>query len=274
MNIHRLRSVLVDRVPTSVTVLFGGIGDCGSFCGDTWTWDGRRWSKHVSGPPERDFASMAYDAARGVTVLFGGSCDDSACGDTWTWDGRQWSQQQVSGPPARAGVGMTYDAARRRHGAVRGIRLWRPQLQRHLDLGRQAMVGAAGQRTAVTIWCQHGVRRCPRRHGAVRGIRLRRPRLLRLGGSGGCGGRCGDTWTLVGAPTAVASAAASSGLVSPPGVPSGVQATAVGPDSIRLDWQSGAGRRGSGKDGGHRRDVVHAGRADTGHRVLRGDLRR
>jgi hypothetical protein len=148
-----------------------------------WTWTGQP----ATGPPARGGASMAYDAARGVTVLFGGfgsDCEHAVyglCGDTWTWDGTQWSQQQVSGPPARLRASMVYDAAR-----------------------------------DVTV----------------------------LFGGVGCGDRCGDTWTLVGAPAAVASAAASSGLVSPPGVPSGVQATPAGPDSIRLNlagrgWQTG-----------------------------------
>ncbi len=54
-----------------------------------WTWT----QQPVSGrPPARFGAGMAYDAARGVTVLFGGRGCGIKCGDTWTWDGRQWSQ--------------------------------------------------------------------------------------------------------------------------------------------------------------------------------------
>jgi hypothetical protein len=56
-----------------------------------WTWT----EQPATGPPARSRASMAYDAARDVTVLFGGiDCGSpfSDCGDTWTWDGTQWSQ--------------------------------------------------------------------------------------------------------------------------------------------------------------------------------------
>ena len=55
--------------------LFGGCcGDAG--LGDTWTWDGRRWTQRVPAhsPPPRAGLGMAYDAARGEVVLFGGCC--------------------------------------------------------------------------------------------------------------------------------------------------------------------------------------------------------
>jgi hypothetical protein len=51
---------------------------------------------------------MAYDAARGQVVLFGG-----CCGDTWTWDGTDWTQHfPAHSPTPRSGLGMAYDAAR------------------------------------------------------------------------------------------------------------------------------------------------------------------
>lgn len=55
---------------------------------------------------------MAYDSARGVTVLFGGYAGFSLS-DTWEWDGTSWTPQSVSGPrflhyrPA-----MAYDSVR------------------------------------------------------------------------------------------------------------------------------------------------------------------
>jgi hypothetical protein len=33
---------------------------------------------------------MAYDAARGEVVLFGGKSASGGCGDTWTWDSKNW----------------------------------------------------------------------------------------------------------------------------------------------------------------------------------------
>ena len=42
--------------------------------------------------------AMAYDAARGVTVLFGGY-GIQYFEDTWEWDGTVWTQRATSGPP-------------------------------------------------------------------------------------------------------------------------------------------------------------------------------
>jgi hypothetical protein len=56
---------------------------------------------------------IAYDAARGVVVLFGGYDNGSPLGDTWTWDGTDWTKRHpVHAPSARLGSGMAYDAAR------------------------------------------------------------------------------------------------------------------------------------------------------------------
>ncbi|MFN0138067.1 MAG: immunoglobulin domain-containing protein [Phycisphaerae bacterium] len=95
-----------------VTVLFGGFtNDEGSlFSSETWEWNGTAWTQRVvSGPSGRAFHAMAYDAARGVTVLFGGY---NSLGDTWEWNGTLWTQRAVSGPNARYGHAMVYDAGR------------------------------------------------------------------------------------------------------------------------------------------------------------------
>jgi Galactose oxidase, central domain len=64
-------------------------------------------------PPPRQAASMAYDAAVGKVVLFGGLGLSNLLNDTWLWDGRTWIQQKPAvSPPARASAGMAYDAAR------------------------------------------------------------------------------------------------------------------------------------------------------------------
>ena len=55
---------------------------------------------------------MAYDAARGVTILFGGSVND---GDTREWDGVRWAQvaaEDDGGPSARYYHAMAYDSER------------------------------------------------------------------------------------------------------------------------------------------------------------------
>ncbi len=65
-----------------------------------------------SGPSARGYSSMAFDEARGETVLFGGqgmSFGGQVFGDTWTWNGALWQQRHPSAEPsARAGAGMTY----------------------------------------------------------------------------------------------------------------------------------------------------------------------
>jgi hypothetical protein len=54
---------------------------------------------------------MAYDAATGTVVLFGGF-NLRDLGGTWVWDGSTWTQQHpTTSPPARWLAPMTYDAA-------------------------------------------------------------------------------------------------------------------------------------------------------------------
>jgi PKD domain/Galactose oxidase, central domain len=101
-------------------VLFGGLNTAVGALGDTWILRNGTWSNISSTagtPPAARFdASMAYDAANGYVVLFGG---ESASGfflnDTWEFQAGRWSQLSPSGPvPAeRYEAGMTYDAAAR-----------------------------------------------------------------------------------------------------------------------------------------------------------------
>jgi len=58
--------------------------------------------------------AMAYDSARGRTVLFGG-WNGAEFGDTWEWDGTTWQQLSPASPPAaRDGAAMAYDSERQR----------------------------------------------------------------------------------------------------------------------------------------------------------------
>ena len=59
--------------------------------------------------------SLAYDAARGVTVAFGGLGPNATYGDTWTWDQTTWTKlDPPASPPGRYDAGMTYDSVRKR----------------------------------------------------------------------------------------------------------------------------------------------------------------
>lgn len=70
----------------------------------------------TTSPSGRDFAAAAFDAAHGVTVLFGGfNLSAGSLGDTWTFDGKNWTQQfPAHSPSARHAAVMVYDSARGR----------------------------------------------------------------------------------------------------------------------------------------------------------------
>jgi hypothetical protein len=75
-------------------------------------------------PSARTGAAMAFDAANGTVVLFGGNGRSRSLGDTWTWDGSAWTQAHPStSPPALSGAQMTYDPVSRDLVLVGGERL-------------------------------------------------------------------------------------------------------------------------------------------------------
>ena len=85
--------------------MFGGFN--GRYLGDTWEWDGTSWRRVAnSGPEARTNHAMAYDGARGVTVLHGGN---TRRGETWEWDGNSWALRATGG--VQFGT-MDYDSAR------------------------------------------------------------------------------------------------------------------------------------------------------------------
>ena len=101
---------------TQTVVLFGGVDPTtNAYYGDTWSWDGTDWTRlsPATSPPVRAETTMAYDAATGDIVLFGGSTGPSSpMNDTWTWDGTNWTEQSpATSPGARYGAVMDYDAA-------------------------------------------------------------------------------------------------------------------------------------------------------------------
>lgn len=111
----------------AVTVLFGGRNTdpfTASAHDDTWEWDGATWMQRPTTmqPGPRAEHAMAFDAQRGVTVLFGGGTPWSgpatvllAIGDTWEWDGSQWQQASpLVSPAPRVGHAMVFDPVRAR----------------------------------------------------------------------------------------------------------------------------------------------------------------
>jgi hypothetical protein len=79
-------------------VLFGGRDGNFDDQGDTWTWDGKAWTKQAPAhtPGAREFAVAA---TLGSTVVLFGGLYGPTLGDTWTWDGKDWTQGMPSTPP-------------------------------------------------------------------------------------------------------------------------------------------------------------------------------
>lgn len=111
-------------------VVFGGAPHVGAAAfGDTWEWDGNDWSQRspAQAPTPRVGAALAFDATRGVTLLFGG--DVGGCvpclywpanvpqsvDETWEWDGTTWTARAPSvSPGPRAYGALAHDPVRGR----------------------------------------------------------------------------------------------------------------------------------------------------------------
>jgi len=58
-------------------------------------------------PPARSGAAMAYDAASGDLLLFGGTgANGQLLSDTWEFNGSSWTQMNQGGMPALTGASM------------------------------------------------------------------------------------------------------------------------------------------------------------------------
>ncbi|MFN3240353.1 MAG: kelch repeat-containing protein [Planctomycetota bacterium] len=69
----------------------------------------------ATSPSPRMVYGMAYDAARGSCVLFGGNAGGASIysSETWLWDGSDWTQHvQANGPDGRVRPAICYDSAR------------------------------------------------------------------------------------------------------------------------------------------------------------------
>jgi hypothetical protein len=111
---HRMATDLA----THRIVMFGGWN--GSvYLGDTWEYDGVHWTENVvPGPRARGLHALAYDEARGVTLLFGGVFapgQSGYLGDTWQYANGVWTQRSSTAfPPRRFDHAMVYDSKRGR----------------------------------------------------------------------------------------------------------------------------------------------------------------
>src|SRR5205823_4482761 len=107
---------------TGTTVLFGGTSVAGcsdnvyDACGDTWSWDGFTWTQRAAGPSApsaRYGASMTYDGATGLLMLFGGvRSNGSESAELWGWDGATWTLASAGGtgsPTSQSFRALAYD---------------------------------------------------------------------------------------------------------------------------------------------------------------------
>lgn len=84
---------------------------------ETWEWDGAGWTLASTALPPRFLPALAFDRARGRTVLFGGgdplNLFGSAFAETWEWNGATWMLRALpAAPSARLGASMTFDSRR------------------------------------------------------------------------------------------------------------------------------------------------------------------
>ena len=65
-------------------------------------------------PEKRNSHAMAFDAARGVVVLYGGNYGSLFRQGTWTWNGKNWQQVTSSGGPgAKSNATMVWHPERK-----------------------------------------------------------------------------------------------------------------------------------------------------------------
>jgi hypothetical protein len=177
-------------------VLFGGVGWDGKQSptyGDTWEWDGNEWTQQQdSGPGARYGHAMAYDAARAVTVLFGGAVltmkavpPATIVGDTWERGVGGWVQRSDMGPPPSVGHSMVYN--------TRGVILFGGASSHDSPAKRfQATWEWTGK-----LWIERQDMGPAARLDAAMSYDTDRDRIVLFGGDAGPLSYFGDTWELV-----------------------------------------------------------------------------
>lgn len=100
---------------TPEIAILGGENENG-LLSDSWSWNGAEWTQTNPPPEARSTVMAAYDIAREVVVLFGGSPNGvELLNETWLWDGLTWRQATPDlRPPRRIEGGLAYDESRQR----------------------------------------------------------------------------------------------------------------------------------------------------------------
>src|SRR5438552_7087095 len=93
---------------------------------DTWAWDGGAWHQTANtGPAPRYSASLAYDAARGVYIMFGGQTARATSDENLVL-GRQDVEGAIAHTQATAAPGRRH-GIRPRAPSRRALRRCRPR---------------------------------------------------------------------------------------------------------------------------------------------------
>jgi hypothetical protein len=96
--------------------IVGGLAATPVFLDDTWEWDGSDWIERATAgkkPRKRAGHALAYDAARGEVVLFGGLDGAVELNDTWVYADGVWTKKVPKrSPPLRFNTQMVYDEER------------------------------------------------------------------------------------------------------------------------------------------------------------------
>ncbi|MEW5918078.1 MAG: hypothetical protein AB1762_16875 [Gemmatimonadota bacterium] len=128
---RRQAFVMVFDSLRSRVVAFGGMGARAqpgqrpALYGDTWEFDGNRWTqRNAAGPSPRNGAGAAYDSRRGIVIVFGGVDSSGFRNDTWSWDGSSWKKLAESGPQPRGMGYLAYDPKRDRVVLFGGRKGW------------------------------------------------------------------------------------------------------------------------------------------------------
>ena len=149
--------------------------------GDAWTWDGSTWTKQApaTSPSVRFEASMAYDAATGTVVLFGGTARH---GPRWATPGPGTARPGPSRRrrPARL-TGRRVDGLRRR-------RRERGPVRRPSNARRPA--GDTWTWDGTTWTQQHPAASPPARYGASMAYDAATRGVVLFGGNNGSAARC------------------------------------------------------------------------------------
>lgn len=116
----RLRGALSYDPLRHKLVLFGGLSSLvnGSAMNDTWELDSAGWhdvSAAAGMAPPARATQLAFDAARGNTLMFSGGANamgTQLANETWTYDGVWTRRQGTNNPSNRIGAAMAYDPGR------------------------------------------------------------------------------------------------------------------------------------------------------------------